>query len=169
MKKNKFRIITCLFLSFYILAALSFPILFNFLDISRGSYIIDNESTDVFISSVNGKDYLAKRYTAEDIENIKKELNMQSSIETWPKSDSNIIIDGHGTGFTVSSSEDLESLIGKVSLLNAIPESGQKYQATADLSSEIYFPAVGDQGGQGSCSAWANAYYAYGYLEAKDY
>lgn len=45
--------------------------------------------------------------------------------------------------------------------LAAVPSS-------IDLSLDPWFPAVGDQGGQGSCAAWALAYYCYGYQEARD-
>ena len=37
-----------------------------------------------------------------------------------------------------------------------------------DISTQPYFPAVGNQGSQGSCAALALTYYDYGYLEAKD-
>ena len=46
--------------------------------------------------------------------------------------------------------------------------SGPQLSATADISGEPYFPITGDQMSQGSCAAWANVYYAYGYLEARD-
>ncbi|MHA1981428.1 MAG: CARDB domain-containing protein [Promethearchaeota archaeon] len=121
---------------------------------------------DIFIYSINGRNYLATYKTAEDLEVMKKGIDIQSKRS---KSDYNPIIDGHGTGYALPSLEDLDSLIGKISLLGEVPEYGQKYRASADISTEIYFPTVGDQAMQGSCSAWANAYYAYGYLEAKDY
>jgi len=125
-----------------------------------------NEIDDTFVYSLYGRNYLASYQTVEDIELMKK------GIDTYSKqsiSDYNPIIDGHGTGYALPSPEDLEVLIGKTTLLEVIPNYGQKYRASADLSTEIYFPTVGDQASQGSCSAWANAYYAYGYLEVKDY
>ena len=39
---------------------------------------------------------------------------------------------------------------------------------SVDHSSSNYFPAVGNQDGQGSCAAWATTYYAQGFLQAKD-
>jgi len=36
-----------------------------------------------------------------------------------------------------------------------------------DLSAQPYFPPVGNQGPEGSCTAWATDYYAYGYLLAR--
>ncbi|MFX1588871.1 MAG: CARDB domain-containing protein [Promethearchaeota archaeon] len=109
---------------------------------------------------------MAKYITTDDIEIMKEGINSKPNFD---EVNYNHIIDGHGTGYALPSPEDLESLVGKLSLLDVIQEDDQKYRANADLSTEIYFPTVGDQGIQGSCSAWANAYYAYGYLEAKDY
>ncbi|MFX1311478.1 MAG: Ser-Thr-rich GPI-anchored membrane family protein [Promethearchaeota archaeon] len=121
--------------------------------------------SNTFITTVHGKKYLAEYITREKIE----EMRRQSELIV-PNRESNHIIDGHGTGYMPLSAEELESLIGKVSLIDVIPESGSpKFGDSADISTEIYFPVVGDQGGQGSCTAWANAYYAYGYMEAKDY
>ncbi|MFX1497938.1 MAG: CARDB domain-containing protein [Promethearchaeota archaeon] len=164
MKKLKQYKVNTLFLSCCILTGLIFPVLFNFLDFSSYNDSI-NDSDNSFIYSFNGRDYRAKSITVDDVEEMTQGINTQT---LTPRSESNVIIDGHGTGYTVNP-EDLKSLVGKVSLLDVIPKDDQKYRATADLSTEIYFPAVGDQGMQGSCSAWANAYYAYGYLEAKDY
>ena len=39
---------------------------------------------------------------------------------------------------------------------------------SVDHSTSNYFPAVGDQGHQGSCAAWATTYYAQGFMQAKD-
>jgi C1A family cysteine protease len=163
MKKLKSYKMKALFLSCCILVGIFFPILFSFLDIS--GYNINSINDNAFTYSLNGREYLAKYITAKDVEEMKQGIDTQPQSS---RSESNVIIDGHGTGYNVNL-EDLESLVGKVSLLEVIPEDGQKYRATADISTEIYFPTVGDQGSQGSCSAWANAYYAYGYLEAKDY
>jgi C1A family cysteine protease len=132
---------------------------------STNEDIINNKYSDhTFIYSLNGKRYLAEYITREKVEEMKMHL---ASEET--KRNYNEIIDGHGTGYSTPTEEDLETLIGKISLLELSSGSNQKYRASTDISTEIYFPSVGNQGMQGSCSAWANAYYAYGYLEAKDY
>ena len=126
--------------------------------------ILNQFSEHTFIYTLNGKQYLAEYITEEKVEEMKKGVNFEGSREH-----SNIVINGHGTGYSTPSEEDLDSLIGGISLLELTSEYKQGYMATADLSTEIYFPAVGDQGTQGSCSSWANVYYAFGYLEAKDY
>ncbi|MFW9872923.1 MAG: C1 family peptidase, partial [Candidatus Thorarchaeota archaeon] len=126
--------------------------------------ISNQYSGHTFIYTHNGKSYLAEYITKEKVEEMKKDINIQVSREHHDH-----VIDGHGTGYLAPSEEDLEALIGKISVLELISDSPQRYMATADISTEIYFPVVGDQGYQGSCTSWANVYYAFGYLEAKDY
>ncbi|MFX1418820.1 MAG: CARDB domain-containing protein [Promethearchaeota archaeon] len=116
------------------------------------------------IYTLNGKEYLAEYITEEKVQDLKKDLKFDDTGRN-----DKIIIDGHGTGYSFNSEEDLDSLIGKISILELISDNNRGYKATADISTEIYFPVVGDQGMQGSCTSWANVYYAYGYLEAKDY
>ena len=126
MKNRNIRLLKGISLSFCILIGIIFPLLFSFFDTSNLSLDNRQDSGDMFVSSVNGKNYLAKYITAEDIEDMKKKSSIQSPIETWSKPNSINLIDGHGMGYATPSSEDLESLIGKVSLLDVIPENGQK-------------------------------------------
>jgi hypothetical protein len=72
------------------------------------------------------------------------------------------------TGLSVPSHEYWESLIGRLKIAETTSPTSAPLPSSVDLSSEPYFPKVGDQGMQGSCAAWAVTYYAYGYLEAKD-
>ncbi|MFX1375313.1 MAG: CARDB domain-containing protein [Promethearchaeota archaeon] len=160
---------TQIFLFFYVLILITTSL--NF--ISPSSALINNDSIDkedlyspdTFTSTLNGKKYLAEYITREKVEELKQKSELRDLNKNY-----NQIIDGHGTGYAPPTPEELEKLIGKVSLIDIIPENGyHSYKASADISTEIYFPTVGNQGGQGSCTAWANIYYAYGYMEAKDY
>ncbi|MFX1589190.1 MAG: CARDB domain-containing protein, partial [Promethearchaeota archaeon] len=121
-------------------------------------------SENTFIYTLNGKQFLAEYITREKVEEMKKDGLFEETEINY-----NDIIDGHGTGYSKPTEEDLDSLVGKLSLLGLVSDYKQGYKATADISTEIYFPVVGDQGWQGSCTSWANVYYAFGYLEAKDY
>ena len=78
------------------------------------------------------------------------------------------IVDGYHTGLAPPSSESWESLVGNV-LLAQTPETlTLSAPAAYDMSTNSWFPTVGNQGGQGSCAAWAATYYCYGAVEAKD-
>ncbi|MFW9987178.1 MAG: C1 family peptidase [Candidatus Odinarchaeota archaeon] len=134
--------------------------------ISSNSYNSVEESypSRKFSFDLNGNKITAEFITREKIEETKNQCELRDLNKNY-----NQIIDGHGTGLAPPSARELEKLIGKISILDVTPATGYDApMASADLSSEIYFPAVGDQGSQGSCGAWASTYYTYGYLEAKD-
>ena len=81
---------------------------------------------------------------------------------------SNVIVDGHGTGLVLPNATEWSNMVGKVTVTDSVSSSGLRSSGYYDISTQSYFPAVGDQGGEGSCAAWAMTYYDYGYLEAKD-
>lgn len=83
-----------------------------------------------------------------------------------PLADYNVLVDGHGTGKAPPAAEDYGRLAGSMNVLDSIEP--QVLPLAFDLSTSPSFPAVGNQGMQGSCTAWAATYYAYGYMEAVD-
>ena len=138
----------------------------NFIPLEEDNIPNDINSPNEFIYSLNDQEYVAEYITKEKVEEMKKKNSLDiKDIDANP-----IIIDNHGTGYGSPTEEYFNSLIGKISLKSRIQSESLKtsYEPSVDLSEETYFPVVGDQGKQGSCAAWANAYYAYGYLEAKD-
>ena len=100
--------------------------------------------------------------TASDIELMKETIGVRD-----PERDYNIIQGQFGTGLAPPTEEAWDSMIGSSLILESLPQ-GPSAPASYDLSTQPYFPAVGNQGGQGSCGAWAATYYCYGYTEAKD-
>ncbi len=79
----------------------------------------------------------------------------------------NVIFDGHGTGLAPPTASQYAEMVGSV-LVTDVVVTGLTAPASYDLSSQPYFPVVGNQGSQGSCAAWAMTYYDYGYIEARD-
>ena len=73
--------------------------------------------------------------------------------------------EGRGTGFVPPPDGVRNELQGRSAAPMALAAS---VPSSIDLSLDPWFPAVGDQGSQGSCAAWALAYYCYGYQEARD-
>jgi parallel beta-helix repeat protein len=53
-------------------------------------------------------------------------------------------------------------------IFDGVQGGNSSLPAQVDLSTSPYFPAVGSQGGIGSCAAWATVYYCYGFMEATD-
>jgi len=166
---KKERIFLILYTSLLIFSSLcATNIFYKFTNIE--SISLDNDTknylntAETFIYSLNGKNYLAEYITREKVNKIKEQIGLRD-----PNKNYNQIIDGYGTGFAPPTEKDYDNLVGQISILSLLPEPFlQAPTAASDLSTEIYFPIVGDQGTQGSCGAWATAYYAYGYLEAKD-
>jgi hypothetical protein len=161
-------IITILFLLFLITTYCNLD-LFNHIDNIELS--TNNNSIDIdtrvrsFVGTINGENYLMEYISKDKVEDAKKVIELREQDKDY-----NTLINGHGTGLAPPTENDLDNLIGKKFIKNIIPERDpQPPGANYDFSTDIYFPAVGSQGGQGSCAAWAITYYAYGYLEAKDY
>ncbi len=77
------------------------------------------------------------------------------------------LVDGHGTGFRLPDKKGFESQVGKVVVVDKVVDP--PLRASVDISQDPRFPAVGNQGAQGSCAAWAVTYYNEGWTQAKDY
>ena len=76
-------------------------------------------------------------------------------------------VDGHGTGLAPPSAAEWQAMIGTEQVTDVSP-MGLMAASSYDLSTQPYFPAIGNQGSSPSCAAWALTYYDYGYLAAKD-
>ncbi len=100
--------------------------------------------------------------TPEEVESLKSVLGVQD-----PDVDYNSVIGGYGTGYAPPTERAYDAMVGNL-VVRDLAAGGITADPRWDLSSDPCFPAVGDQGTVGSCSAWAMAYYCYGYLEAKD-
>lgn len=107
------------------------------------------------------REYSYHLATEEDIDDLRLKTGVRE-----PGRDYNLIVNGHGTGAAPPTEEELTSLIGKLKIVEGVSDPPPR--ASMDLSQDAYFPPVGDQGLQGSCTAWSVSYYANGYLQAKD-
>ncbi|MFO8110654.1 MAG: C1 family peptidase [Thermoplasmata archaeon] len=101
--------------------------------------------------------------TEDDINRLKSEIGVRD-----PGKNYNHLVDGFGTGVAPPSEESWEISENKLVIVDEIKASRDPSLTAVDLSTDPHFPAIGHQGTQGSCGAWAMTYYTYGYLEAKD-
>ncbi len=67
------------------------------------------------------------------------------------------------TGLIVATEEELEALIDEEYLEAMQNPAAGVLPSSVDNSQSIYFPPIGDQGSQGSCTAWATTYYTFTY------
>ncbi|MDD1770186.1 MAG: pre-peptidase C-terminal domain-containing protein [Methanomassiliicoccales archaeon] len=110
------------------------------------------ESPTVIISASGAAYHVA---TPSEIEQMMQEIGVRSEGEA-----------GFATGLAPPTADGWKSLEGKLLFLDSLPSA--PLAPSVDLSTEPYFPIVGNQQNQGSCAAWAATYYCYGYLEARD-
>ena len=80
-------------------------------------------------------------------------------------SNSNIKVGGHFTGLISPSERTLKSAVSKLMVVNSV-YTPKSLPNKIDLSKDPRFPAVGNQGSQGSCAAWAVTYYSEGWIQA---
>ncbi|HTY46295.1 MAG TPA: hypothetical protein VMB46_01365, partial [Methanomassiliicoccales archaeon] len=125
---------------------------------------LDKASLHAPGESVTSADGVQLHYASSD-----ELAGMQNAIGTRVDgTDYNVQIDGHGTGLAPPSEEQWQQMAGSLLVLDPLSDAPAANPPSYDISAQPYFPAVGNQGGQGSCAAWAATYYCYGYLEAKD-
>jgi len=128
-----------------------------------GSIVSDADSVDAQASAHNGAGIRSHKMTQSEMEDYKGDLGVRDSALNY-----NVLVDGRGTGKAPPTAEDYDSLVGSLNMVESVSIDALALPASYDLSTSPSFPAIGDQGSQGSCTAWAATYYAYGYMEAVD-
>ena len=101
--------------------------------------------------------------TSREVEEMNSSVGIRQDGKNY-----NVLIDGHGTGLAPPTTQELASMVGTATVTDKVVSTGLGASATYDISTQPYFPIIGNQGSSGSCAAWAMTYYAYGYEEAKD-
>ena len=101
--------------------------------------------------------------TAEEMLTLKAKVGVHQ-----PGVDYNVIVDGFGTGLAPPTEAQWIEMVGRVKVVESSTPQAPSLPGAYDVSTQSFFPKVGNQRSQGSCAAWAATYYAYGYLEAKD-
>ncbi len=120
-----------------------------------------NSQTPILSQTPSTRTYLSHLATPSDIQSLKSTLGVRD-----PEKNYNLIINGFGTGAAPPTEEEYNSLIGELSIITGVIDPPTA--TSIDLSQDPYFPTVGNQGSQGSCTAWSVAYYANSYAQAKD-
>lgn len=105
--------------------------------------------------------------TEADIQLMKERLIVPADDLTSAAAASSKTI--YPTGLSTPTAEQLESLVGKIAIFDGYDDAIKSSAISSyDISTQPYFPIVGNQGTEGSCAAFAAIYYNYGYLEALD-
>jgi hypothetical protein len=118
-------------------------------------------SSQTHTDASNGLTIIDHSISSQEIAEIKNQLG--NSIE----SGYNQTVDGHGTGFSTPTLEDVAEIAQNAHVIDSITYFGAG--SSVDNSASPWFPPIGNQDGEGSCVAWAVAYYMKTFQEAKEH
>jgi len=103
--------------------------------------------------------------TADELALLKEHFGVSSGEEEYCP-----VIDGHGTGLRMPTEEEWEQMVGVLRVVDDVELQGALGQPPAlDWTATQYFPPIGNQGGEGSCTAWSIAYYTKTFQEALEH
>ncbi|MCW3999308.1 MAG: hypothetical protein NWE93_03620 [Candidatus Bathyarchaeota archaeon] len=104
-----------------------------------------------------------REMTAEEL------AQYQSSVGEYNSTDNyNQPVNGYGTGLAPPTQEAWSSIAENAYVIEKI-SSVYSVSPQVDLSKSAFFPPIGNQGSQGSCTAFAIGYYCKTYQEAKEH
>ncbi|MFH1934240.1 MAG: C1 family peptidase [Pseudomonadota bacterium] len=86
-----------------------------------------------------------------------------------PGKNYNVKINDHGTGLKPPTQEQWEKIRNIPIVADSMESSITSLPADIDNSATNWFPPIGNQDGEGSCTAWAAAYYTKTFQEAKEH
>ncbi len=121
---------------------------------------------DVHTRSNNGYLYRNRAAGRVDVETLKEIVGIwQPGVDYNPK------FDGFGTGLKPPRESEWEEMIGSAGLVtDVIALEGTRANVTSlDMMTEKYFPPIGSQGYEASCTAWSTTYYHKTYIEAREH
>jgi hypothetical protein len=81
----------------------------------------------------------------------------------------NVKVDGHGTGLKPPSMQQWLDIKKQRVLVEDMVFSNTSAPASVDNSNTPWFPPIGNQDGEGSCTTWATGYYTKTFQEAKEH
>jgi hypothetical protein len=82
----------------------------------------------------------------------------------------NQMVNGHGTGLRPPTEKEWTKIATETYVVEKVVlGQGNETPTSIDHSADPWFPPIGNQDGQGSCTAWAVGYYTKTYQEAKEH
>jgi len=125
-------------------------------------------------TSPDGVEYL---FEGAQITDAEVQLLMEHFGVAKAEGNYNTVVDGHGTGYRPPSAEDWDRIARDHVLVTGITPLGGDGEdsgiltapASVDWSASQYFAPIGNQGDEGSCTAWAVGYYTKTFQEALEH
>jgi len=104
----------------------------------------------------------AAKITEQNLTDLKESFGVYRGDENY-----NVVIDGHGTGYIPPTEEQWREIMKTAQVITGIKmPTATALPSVVDHSQEIYFPPIGNQGSEGSCTSWSIGYYISTYYEA---
>jgi len=119
-------------------------------------------SIDSIVSEEQAR-ILKHRITALELEKFKQIIGIYEEGRDY-----NQMINGHGTGLCPPTEEEWVESAAKAYVVEKILLD-QSPPSSVDHTNKIWFPPIGDQDGEGSCTTWAVGYYTKTFQEAKEH
>ncbi len=132
--------------------------------------IKENQITNQQSINTDVSDFIAKlekgitehKITSSELEKLKNIIGVSTDRENY-----SIKVGDYGTGLHPPSAEEWASLTENIYIVDEVNYVGSV--ASVDNSALPWFPPIGNQGSQGSCTTWAVGYYLKTFQEAKEH
>jgi C1A family cysteine protease len=142
-----------------LMAALILTVLISNIAFSLPIETQNNSQTQT--DSLNEVTVVDHKITSQELAQI------QTNCLSNPETEYTEKIDGHGTGFSTPTLEDIAEIAQNAYVIDSIVYTGTN--SSVDNTATPWFPPIGNQDGKGSCVAWAVGYYVKTYQEAKEH
>ncbi len=131
--------------------------------------VVANLSCFLFGSTVLAKRNfieVSHKIRPDELEKLKQHFGTYKEGKNY-----NEIIDGHGTGLQPPTEKGWEEIAQEAKMVDEIilTDPQRKGVIHIDHSQSKFFPPIGSQGMQGSCTCWAIVYYAKTFQEAEEH
>jgi hypothetical protein len=153
------------------IAIITVLVLSAFISTLQGSFRISQESQSStqkensnYSAQVSSKKVGVEEHkiTAAELGKLKSQVGVYEEGQNY-----NQIVDGYGTGLSPPTSDEWLDIAENAHVIDSI--SYQSVPSAVDNSATPWFPPIGNQGSQGSCTAWAVGYYVKTFQEAKEH
>jgi hypothetical protein len=129
---------------------------------TKGSWLLPN--VEKLNNDSNLREVVVSRHkiTADEIQIMKKKIGVSAAGQNY-----NQLIDGHGTGLRAPTAAEWQQIAQTEQIVDSVTYPSSP--PSVDNSLLPWFPPIGNQGGEGSCVAWAVGYYVKTFQEAKEH
>ncbi len=112
---------------------------------------------------LNSSDYKTEGISDSILDELKSLIGISDGEES-PN-----VVNGYGTGLIAPTMEEWEEIQKNMKIITGMYETTEEsLPSSYDHSLESYFPPIGSQGQEGSCTAWSIGYYVNTAYEARD-